>query len=46
MAKATAKTLAKVVRKPVKAGSSMRKNVGGIINPKIIAVVKNKKKNG
>lgn len=40
MAKATVKTKAKVKKKPVKAGSSMRKNVGGIANAKVVAIVK------
>lgn len=45
MAKATVKTTAKTKKKPVKAGSSMRKNVGGVVNSKVVAIVK-KIKNG
>lgn len=40
MARATVKTKAKAKKKPVKAGSSMQKNIGGIANAKIIATVK------
>jgi hypothetical protein len=40
MAKAKAKTIAKVKKKPVKAGSSMPKNVGGIANAKVTITVK------
>lgn len=38
MAKIKAKTTAK--KKPVKAGSSMPRNVGGIANVKVIAIAK------
>lgn len=42
MAKASAKTTTKVKKKPVKAGSSMPKNVGGIANAKVVAIVNKK----
>lgn len=46
MAKAgSAKTKAKVRKKPVKAGSTMPKNIGGAANAKLVATVK-KIKNG
>jgi hypothetical protein len=35
----------KVKRKPVKAGSTMPKNIGGICNAKVVATAK-KRKNG
>lgn len=40
MAKIKAKTIAK--KKPVKAGSSMPRNVGGALNAKLIATVRKK----
>ena len=40
MAKVKAK--AKIKRKPVKAGSSMPKNIGGALNAKLVATVKRK----
>lgn len=40
MAKVKAK--AKVKKKPVKAGSSMPKNIGGALNAKLVATVKKK----
>jgi hypothetical protein len=45
MAKATTKSKATVKKKPVKAGSSSPKNVGGVLNSKLVATVK-KVKNG
>lgn len=45
MAKATAKSKVSVKKKPVKAGSSMPKNIGGALNAKLVATVK-KIKNG
>lgn len=45
MAQATAQVKSKVKKKPVKAGSTAPKNVGGIVNAKVIATVK-KLKNG
>ena len=47
-AKVTIKQKVKVKRKPVKAGSSMPKNVGGFINARVVAEVRKrkKKKNG
>ncbi len=45
MPKAKATTKAKVKRKPVKAGSTMPKNIGGALNAKLVATVK-KYKNG
>lgn len=45
MPKAKAITKAKVKKKPVKAGSTAPKNVGGVINAKLVATVK-KYKNG
>lgn len=39
------KAKAKVKKKPVKAGSSMPKNIGGNVNVKVIAIAK-KLKNG
>lgn len=43
--KVAAKTKAKVKNKPVKAGSTMPRNVGGALNAKLVATVK-KKSNG
>lgn len=40
---AKGKTKASVKKKPVKAGSTMQKNVGGFINAKVVPVVKKKK---
>lgn len=40
MGKVSVKTKTKAKKKPVKAGSSMRKNVGGILNAKVVAIVK------
>lgn len=47
MAKIKAKTKARVKKKstPVKAGSSMSRNVGGILNAKVVATAR-KIKNG
>ena len=45
MANPTVKSKVSVKKKPVKAGSSMPKNIGGIANAKVIATVK-KVKNG
>lgn len=45
MAKATAKSKVSVKKNPVKAGSSMPKNIGGALNAKLTATVK-KIKNG
>lgn len=45
MAKTTAKVRAKVKKKPIKAGSTAPKNIGGVANTKVIATVK-KLKNG
>jgi hypothetical protein len=42
---AKGKVKAKVSKKPVKAGSSKPKNVGGIVNVKVVATAK-KVKNG
>jgi hypothetical protein len=44
MAKVKAKVVAKAKRKPIKAGSTMPKNIGGAINAKLVATV-NKNKN-
>lgn len=44
-AKVTARTKAKVKRtanRPVKAGSTMPRNVGGYANAKVVAIVKRK----
>lgn len=40
MARASAKIKSKVKRKPVKAGRKMPKNVGGILNVKVLATSK------
>lgn len=45
MAKVKGKVKATTRRKPVKAGHTMPKNVGGILNAKVVATVK-KVKNG
>lgn len=45
MAKTTAKVRAKVKKKPIKAGSTAPKNIGGAANAKLVATVK-KVKNG
>lgn len=45
MPKAKATTKAKVKKKPVKAGSTAPKNVGGILNYKVVAMVKKRKQN-
>ena len=37
---ATAKTKAKVKKKPIKAGHNRSKHVGGILNAKVIATAK------
>lgn len=42
--KARGTVKAKVRKKPVKAGSTMPKNVGGIANAKVVAIVNKKKK--
>lgn len=42
--KAKGKVKAKVSKKPVKAGSTMPKNIGGIANAKVVAIVNKKKK--
>lgn len=42
---AKAKTSTSVKKKPIKAGSTMPKNVGGILNVKVVATAK-KVKNG
>lgn len=44
MATIKASTKAKVKKKPVKAGSTMPKNVGGVLNARVVAKVKKKKK--
>lgn len=41
-ARITAKTKANVKHRPVKAGQSMPRNVGGYANAKIVAIVKRK----
>ena len=45
MPKVKATTKAKVKKKPVKAGSTAPKNIGGVLNAKLVATVK-KYKNG
>lgn len=47
MARVKAGTKAKLKKKgpPVKAGSTMSKNIGGIANAKLVAIIK-KEKNG
>ena len=45
MANPTVKSKVSVKKKPVKAGSSMPKNIGGALNAKLVATVK-KIKNG
>ena len=45
MAKTTAQIRAKVKKKPVKAGSTAPRNIGGAVNAKLVATVK-KVKNG
>ena len=45
MAKATAKVRSKVQKQVVKAGQNMPRNVGGILNAKVV-VTANKLKNG
>lgn len=42
--KATAKTKVSVKKKPVKAGSSHTNNTGGILNAKMAAIVRKRKK--
>lgn len=45
MARIKARTKPKVKRtanRPVKAGQSMPRNIGGIVNAKIVAIMKNK----
>ena len=44
-ARITAKTKANVQHRPVKAGQSMPRNVGGILNAKVVATAR-KIKNG
>lgn len=41
MAKTTAQVRAKVKRKPIKAGSTKPRNIGGIVNYKVV-LIKNK----
>lgn len=43
--KAKGKVKAKVSKKPVKAGSTMPKNIGGVCNAKVVATAR-KLKNG
>lgn len=38
MAKTTAKVRAKVERKPIKAGSTKPRNIGGIVNYKVVLI--------
>lgn len=40
MAKVKASIKSKIKRKPIKAGSSMPKNIGGIVNARVVAYVK------
>jgi hypothetical protein len=42
MAKVKASIQAKVKRKPIKPGSTMPKNIGGIVNARVVAYVKKK----
>lgn len=44
MAKTTAQVRAKVKKKPVKAGSTKPRNIGGIVNYKVV-LIRNKMKN-
>ena len=41
-ARVTAKTKANVKRRPVKAGQTMPRNIGGYANAKVVAIVKRK----
>lgn len=43
--KVSGKTKAKVKKKPVKAGRTMPRNVGGILNARVVARAKKKNKN-
>lgn len=43
MSKAKATTKAKVKRKPVKMGSKAPKNIGGILNYKLVAMAQKRK---
>lgn len=45
MPKVKATTNAKVKKKPVKMGSKAPKNIGGILNYKLVAIAQKRKKN-